>query len=58
MRGLDLVDGVSGRVVTGLKYEDRDFAEIEPEGAEGVEWSDIISWSVVDFVDPQFLPSS
>ncbi|KIM47337.1 hypothetical protein M413DRAFT_272960 [Hebeloma cylindrosporum] len=53
-RGRDLVDEVSGRVVIGSKYEDGDF----PANKDGVEWSDITGWSVVDFAHPQFLPSS
>jgi len=55
MRGNDLVDDVSGRVVTGSKYEM--YSEF-PEEVDGVEWSDITSWSVVDFFHPHFLPSS
>ena len=51
IRHADLVDDVSGRVVTGSKYGDA-------EEVDGVEWSDIISWSVVDFFHPQFLPLS
>ena len=54
MRGDDLVDDVSGRVVTGSKYETHEF----PGEADGVQWSDITCWSVVDFFHPQFLPSS
>jgi len=55
IRGDDLVDDVSGRVVTGSKYEN--YSEF-PEEVDGVEWSDIPCWSVVDFFHPQFLPSS
>ena len=55
MRGEDLVDDVSGRVVTGSKYENYSGF---PEEVDGVEWSDITCWSVVDFFHPQFLPSS
>jgi hypothetical protein len=54
IRGDDLIDDVSGRVVIGSKYEIYEF----PEDVDGVEWSDIICWSVVDFFHPQFLPSS
>ena len=53
IRGYDLVDEVSGRVVTGSKYENYDF----PEEVVEVEWSDITCWLVVDFFHPQFLPS-
>jgi hypothetical protein len=52
MRGNDLVDDVSGRVVTGSKYET--VGDEIPEEVDGVEWSDIICWSVVDFFHPQF----
>jgi len=51
IRNVDLVDDVSGRVITGSKYEGG-------EEIDGVEWSDITSWSVVDFFHPQFLLSS
>jgi hypothetical protein len=54
MRGNDLVDDISGRVVTGSKYEKYEF----PTEVDGVKWSDIICWSVVDSFHPQFLPSS
>jgi hypothetical protein len=50
----DLVDEVSGRVVIGSKYRRHEF----PYVVDGVKWSDITSWSVVDFFHPQFLPSS
>ena len=48
IRDPDLVDDVSGRVVTGSMLEHR-------EGVDGVVCR---SWSVVDFFHPQFLPSS
>jgi len=47
----DLVDGISGRVVIGSKYEQHE----SPDEADGVKWSDITWWSVVDFFHPQFL---
>jgi len=47
----DLVDGISGRVVVGSKYERHE----SPDEADGVKWSDITWWSVVDFFHPQFL---
>ena len=50
MSNVDLVVDVSGRVVTGWKYECGE----EVDG----ERSDTTSWSVVDFFHPQFLPSS
>ena len=55
IRGDDLVDDVSGRIVTGSKDE---IISQFPEEVDGVEWSDIIYWSVVDFFHPQFLPES
>lgn len=53
MCGEDIVNEISGQVVTGLKYESYEF----PEEVNGVEWFDITCWSVVDFFHPQFLPS-
>ena len=52
IRGEDMVDDISGRVVTGSKYESYEFPQVD-----GVEWFDITCWSVVDFFHPQFLPS-
>jgi hypothetical protein len=54
LRGDDLVDDVSGRVVTGSKYENY----VYPEEVDGVKWSDIMCWSVVDLFHPQFQLSS
>jgi hypothetical protein len=55
-RDEDFVDEVSGRVVIVSKDMDDDFSQ--DSELDGVECSDISSWSVVDFFHPQFLPSS